>query len=317
MNDSVRKSTRDRTKSRPYWLGIHGVDDEPAGDVPVVETPKTPHQRQITAKGMTKPLKRRMNSTKSTKSTVAFRDITNTGANCVHTKSRSRSSATDAIERRGSQKKYKKTANWGNERDAEILPGHYAEDAFRKPIQTPFAFAIGHRRGKQVMQARKRLAAERMLQGLTHASQLDDGPPHTPLLDDLPPHTPLLNDGPPHTPLLDPVVMQSNLPEHVHSPLEDTPSPSLDVLPVETPVQRQIEKGKWGGWRPGLGRPRKFLESGTPIRRRYKPGEPRPPRGRRSKLDPNDITPVIKRIRYKPGEPRPKRGRPKKQTCES
>ncbi len=52
-----------------------------------------------------------------------------------------------------------------------------------------------------------------------------------------------------------------------------------DAPIVETPPQkRQIEKGKWGGWRPGGGRPRR--NHGTPLRKRYKQGEPRPPRGR-------------------------------------
>lgn len=84
--------------------------------------------------------------------------------------------------------------------------------------------------------------------------------------------------------------------------------------PKHTGPERKIEKGKRGGWRPGVGRPRKVRDPNdkTPVRRRYKPDEPRSPRGRPRKIrDPNDLTPVKKR--YKPGEPRPPRGRPRKQ----
>ena len=163
------------------------------------------------------------------------------------------------------------------ERETEILPGESAEDTSTKPHR--LLFAIGYRHGAKVARARaakKSFAANRALV---------EGVPATPL------------EGVPES-LLEDIPLNETLID--------------EVATIETPHQPHIEKAKWGGWRPGLGRPRKFLESGTPIRRRYKPGEPRPPRGRPSQRDPKDITPVVKRIRYKAGEPRPKRGRPKK-----
>ena len=315
MNDSVRKSSRKKQKPREYWrndvFSDNGAEDRspPRKDALGAEVAPfvtTPHQRQIKANGVTIPWKRKSIQTMAAR--PAMGDITNAAANCVRAKRKP--PATDATERRSSRKKYKTTEYWRNEeRETEILPGDIAEDTSTKPHR--FLFAIGYRHGAKVARvraAKKSFAANRALVEGVHATPLQ-GVPATP--PEAVPATPL--EGVPATPLeAVPATPLEAVPECL---LEDIPLNETlidEVATIETPHQPHIEKGKWGGWRPGLGRPRRVLEPGTPIRRRYKPGEPRPPRGRPSQRDPKDITQVVKRIRYKAGEPRPKRGRPKK-----
>ena len=314
MNDSVRKSSRKKRKPREYWLNDvfseNGAEDRSPphkdGSPPrkdalradVAPFVTTPHQCQIKARGVTTPRKRK--SLQNMAARPAMGGVTNDDINCARVKIKP--PATDATERRSSRKKY--------ERGAEILPGDCVEDASTKPHR--FLFAIGYRHGKKVAQARavkKRLLADNRALVEVVPAPILEGVPATPL------------EGVPTTPTMG---VPTTPPECVHAmPLEGVPECLLEDIPpnetlvdevatIETPNRRHIEKGKWGGWRPGLGRPRKFRESGTPIRRRYKPGEPRPPRGRPSQRDPKDFTPVVKRVRYKAGEPRPKRGRPPK-----